>query len=160
MDNKNVFANNLRKQMELKGVSRNDICKALEISYFTVSDWVNGKKYPRMDKVEKLAAFFNIPKSELIEERKVIYIEENCTVDDENPHELRMLDAFERLSIDDQILWAQATEDFSNKKISLDNISITEGEKTLIKLFRRIPEGQQQVFLEMGRVFANNLKKD
>ena len=80
MDNKNVFANNLRKQMELKGVSRNDICKALEISYFTVSDWVNGKKYPRMDKVEKLAAFFNIPKSELIEERKVIYIEENCTV--------------------------------------------------------------------------------
>ena len=67
MNNKDIFANNLKKQMELKGVSRNDICKALEISYFTVSDWVNGKKYPRMDKIEKLAEYFGIPKSDLIE---------------------------------------------------------------------------------------------
>ena len=70
MDNKNVFANNLRKQMELKGKSRNDICQALGISYFTVSDWVNGKKYPRMDKVEMLAAYFGILKSDLIEDKK------------------------------------------------------------------------------------------
>ena len=67
MDNKNVFACNLKKQMELKGVSRNDVCNALGISYFTVSDWVNGKKYPRMDKVEMLASYFGILKSDLIE---------------------------------------------------------------------------------------------
>lgn len=70
MDNKNVFANNLKKQMELKGVSRNDICNALGISYFTVSDWVNGKKYPRMDKVEMLANYFGIQKSDLIEDQQ------------------------------------------------------------------------------------------
>lgn len=69
MDNKNVFANNLKKQMELKGVSRNDICNALGISYFTVSDWVNGKKYPRMDKVEMLANYFGVQKSDLIEDK-------------------------------------------------------------------------------------------
>lgn len=69
MDNKNIFANNLKKQMELKGVSRNDICNALGISYFTVSDWVNGKKYPRMDKVEMLANYFGIQKSDLIEDK-------------------------------------------------------------------------------------------
>ena len=79
MNNKDIFANNLKKQMELKGVSRNDICKALEISYFTVSDWVNGKKYPRMDKVEKLAEYFGIPKSDLIEERKVVYIKDKVS---------------------------------------------------------------------------------
>lgn len=55
--------------MERKGVSRNDICRALGISYFTVSDWVNGKKYPRMDKVEMLANYFGILKSDLIEEK-------------------------------------------------------------------------------------------
>ena len=69
MDNKNVFALNLRKYMELKGKSRNDISEALGISYFTVSDWVNGKKYPRMDKVEMLANYFGIQKSDLIENK-------------------------------------------------------------------------------------------
>lgn len=67
MDNKNIFAYNLRKQMELNGKSRNDISQALNISYYTVSDWVNGKKYPRMDKVEMLANYFGILKSDLIE---------------------------------------------------------------------------------------------
>ena len=67
MDNKNVFASNLRRYMEVKGKSRNDISEALGISYFTVSDWVNGKKYPRMDKVEMLANYFGIQKSDLIE---------------------------------------------------------------------------------------------
>lgn len=67
MDNKNIFASNLKRYMELKGKSRNDISEALGISYFTVSDWVNGKKYPRMDKVEMLANYFGIQKSDLIE---------------------------------------------------------------------------------------------
>lgn len=70
MDNKNIFAYNLRKQMELNGKSRNDIAQALKISYFTVSDWVNGKKYPRMDKVEMLASYFGILKSDLIEDKE------------------------------------------------------------------------------------------
>lgn len=67
MDNKNIFAYNLKRYMELHGRSRNDISEALHISYFTVSDWVNGKKYPRMDKVEMLANYFGIQKSDLIE---------------------------------------------------------------------------------------------
>lgn len=69
MDNKSIFAKNLKQQMELCGKSRRDVCEALGFSYFTFSDWVNGKKYPRMDKVEKLADYFGILKSDLIEER-------------------------------------------------------------------------------------------
>ena len=69
MDNKNIFAYNLKRYMELKGRSRNDISEALGISYYTVSDWVNGKKYPRMDKVEMLANYFGIQKSDLIEKK-------------------------------------------------------------------------------------------
>jgi transcriptional regulator with XRE-family HTH domain len=37
--------------------------------------------------------------------------------------------------------------------------ALTEGEKMLLELFRQIPEEQQKVFLEMGRVYANSLKK-
>lgn len=69
MISKNVFAYNLNKYMRLHDKTRKDISEALGISYFTVSDWVNGKKYPRMDKVEMLANYFGILKSDLIEDK-------------------------------------------------------------------------------------------
>lgn len=69
MDNKQIFSINLKRLMEQKGVSRQDLSNVLGVSYFTISDWVNGKKYPRMDKVEMLAAYFGILKSDLIEEK-------------------------------------------------------------------------------------------
>ena len=69
MDNKEIFSINLKRLMEQKGVTRQDLSKVLGVSYFTISDWVNGKKYPRMDKVEMLAAYFGILKSDLIEEK-------------------------------------------------------------------------------------------
>ena len=78
MDNKNIFAKNLNFYMDLNGKSRRDMCEALGFSYFTFSDWCNGKKYPRMDKVEMLADYFGILKSDLIEEKSVNErIEEN-----------------------------------------------------------------------------------
>ena len=69
MDNKNIFATNLKRYMQLNGKSRRDVCEALGFSYYTFTDWVNGKKYPRMDKVEMLADYFGILKSDLIEEK-------------------------------------------------------------------------------------------
>jgi transcriptional regulator with XRE-family HTH domain len=69
MDNKQIFSINLKHLMDTRGVSRQDISKALGVSYFTISDWVNGKKYPRMDKVEMLASYFGILKSDLIERK-------------------------------------------------------------------------------------------
>ena len=67
MDNKTIFASNLQKYMNLNNKSRRDLSEALGISYYTVTDWVKGKKFPRMDKVEMLAEYFGILKSDLIE---------------------------------------------------------------------------------------------
>ena len=69
MSNKSVFAKNLQYQMDLNKKTRKDVCEALGFSYYTFSDWVNGKKYPRMDKVEMLANYFGVLKSDLIEEK-------------------------------------------------------------------------------------------
>ena len=69
MDNKNIFAENLNRYMKENGKSRRDISDALGVSYYTVTDWVKGKKYPRMDKVEMLANYFCILKSDLIEDK-------------------------------------------------------------------------------------------
>lgn len=69
MDNKNIFARNLQMYMDMNGKSRKDVSDAIGVSYYTFTDWVNGKKYPRMDKVERLASYFGILKSDLIEAR-------------------------------------------------------------------------------------------
>lgn len=69
MNNKNIFAANLRRYMELNDKSRKDVCNDLGFNYNTYTDWVKGKKYPRMDKVEMLANYFGILKSDLIEEK-------------------------------------------------------------------------------------------
>jgi transcriptional regulator with XRE-family HTH domain len=69
MDNKNIFAKNLKRYMDISGKSRREVSEALGVSYYTFSDWVNGKKYPRMGKVEALAQYFGILKSDLIEEK-------------------------------------------------------------------------------------------
>lgn len=98
MEHKEVFAKNLKKYMDLNGKSRREVCEALGYSYFTFSDWVNGKKMPRMDKVEQLANYFGILKSDLIEEKKsapnegsgqmseakmkLLALAENCTEED------------------------------------------------------------------------------
>lgn len=69
MENKNIFASNLQKYMDLNKVTRRDLSDALGVSYYTITSWVNGSKYPRMDKVEMLADYFGILKSDLIEEK-------------------------------------------------------------------------------------------
>lgn len=70
MGHRVIFSENLKKYMALSGKSRKDVCEALGYSYFTFSDWVTGKKMPRMDKVEQLANYFGILKSDLIEDKK------------------------------------------------------------------------------------------
>ena len=60
LGNKDVFAKNLKKYMKLNGKTRNEVCQALGIKYTTFTDWVNGKKYPRMDKIEMLANYAGI----------------------------------------------------------------------------------------------------
>ncbi len=69
LGNKQVLAENLRHYMNLHGKSRNDMCSALDISYTTFSDWVNRKKYPRIDRIELMANYFGIQKSDLIESK-------------------------------------------------------------------------------------------
>lgn len=63
-----VFVNNLRRYMENKGVDQSCIVAALGFSASTVSDWVTGKKYPRVDAMQKLADYFGVLLSDLTSE--------------------------------------------------------------------------------------------
>ena len=111
--NKETFAKNLVYYLSLCGKEQKEVAEDIGVPTSTFNEWAKGKKYPRIDKIELLANYFKIKKSDLIEDKKT--------------------------SPDDKL---------------------TEGEKMILDLFRQIPEEQQQVFLEMGRLYANSLKKD
>lgn len=65
-DIKLKFAQNLKKIMQKRNKTQSDLVKDLSFRQATVSDWLNGKKYPRMDKVEKLANYLGVSINELL----------------------------------------------------------------------------------------------
>ena len=67
--NKIVFANNLDYQMKFRKIDRNKLCADLGFKYSTVSEWLKARKYPRIDRIEILANYFGILKSDLIEDK-------------------------------------------------------------------------------------------
>lgn len=70
LGNKRIMADNIRYYLQLNDISQKDICDALGFKVNTFSDWVNAKTYPRIDKIEMMANYFGIQKSDLIEEKK------------------------------------------------------------------------------------------
>lgn len=69
LGNKRTMARNIQYYMDLNNKSRNDVCEILGIPYTTLTDWLKAKTYPRIDKIELLAEYFGILKSDLVEER-------------------------------------------------------------------------------------------
>ncbi len=65
--NKEVFAKNLKKYMDLNNLDRMALAEKTGFSYTSITDWVNANNYPYIDKIEKLADFFGVTKAHLIE---------------------------------------------------------------------------------------------
>lgn len=67
LGNKKIMAQNIQRLMDSRGIDRNKICADLGFKYTTFTDWVKGKTYPRIDKIEMMANYFGVSKSELVE---------------------------------------------------------------------------------------------
>lgn len=69
MENKEIIAKNLTHYVSRSGKTQKEIAVIVGVAPSTFNDWMKGKKYPRIDKIESLAACFGILKSDLIEEK-------------------------------------------------------------------------------------------
>ena len=69
LGNKEIFSRNLKYYMTINNKDRNDVCRDLDIPYTTFAEWYNGNIYPRIDKIQILANYFDIKKSDLVEEK-------------------------------------------------------------------------------------------
>ena len=66
---KKIFSSNLRKYMNLNNKTQVDLINDLGFNKSAVSTWCNGTRLPRMDKVDALAKYFGIRRSDLIEDK-------------------------------------------------------------------------------------------
>ena len=92
---KKIFAKNIKYYMSKYGKNQMDLMNDLHLSSSTVSNWCTGLKMPRMDKVEILADYFNINKSDLIEEHGPEHNEQRQKSE-------RLLEYYEQLRSDGQ----------------------------------------------------------
>ena len=66
-DYREIFSNNLNYYMQKNNTKQIDLVNRFQLSKSAVSNWCNGVKIPRMDKIEMLADYFGITKSDLLE---------------------------------------------------------------------------------------------
>lgn len=69
LGNKEVFAENLIYYVNRSGKDQKEIAAVIGVAPSTFNEWIKAKKYPRIDKIELLANYFGILKSDLIEDK-------------------------------------------------------------------------------------------
>ena len=68
---KMIFGQNLAFLLDRLGKSQVDVARDLDVSTGIVSEWVRGRKYPRIDKIQALAEYLGVRMSILIEENGI-----------------------------------------------------------------------------------------
>lgn len=69
LGNREIFSKNLKYYMDLYNKTRMEVAKDNGISYTTLTSWLKGDNYPRIDKIEMLANYFRVNKADLIENK-------------------------------------------------------------------------------------------
>lgn len=96
-ENKKIMARNIKRYMEQKGVTNQQLCEDLGFKYTTFIDWIKAVTYPRIGKIEAMADYFGILKSDLIEEKMTEEKEKDNEILAEIIVRMRMDDEFRSL---------------------------------------------------------------
>ena len=138
----------LQTIMSKRNIKQADLARTTGISRGAISNYVLGRYEPKADIVGKLAKALNcsaiwlwgydVPMDEATYTSSL----------DDNPYELRMLDAFDKLDAAGQIYASKMVVNFAENGNSPDELQLTEGEKALIKLLRRVPAAEQPIVIE------------
>ena len=89
--------------MKERKVSRRQLAEGLNIPYTTLTDWCTGRIFPRVEKINLIADYFNIKKSDLIEE--ITDEDDDALYDD-----VVKVDVFSKLFLDS--VWCLKNESF------------------------------------------------
>lgn len=68
---KQIFSDNLKYYLGRKGINQTIMSRDLNIPETTVSNWIKAETYPRPDKIQIMADYFNINRSDLTEQKPI-----------------------------------------------------------------------------------------
>ena len=106
--NKSVMANNIKRYLQQFGKTQKELCETLGFKETTVSSWMSGKSYPRIDRIEKMAKYFGVKKADLIEDHL-----EDVYMVKLNKKEKDLIQKYRKLDIDIQ----EDIDDYLNVKL-------------------------------------------
>lgn len=149
------MAQKIKDLRQERGLTLEQVANVVGVGKSTVRKWETGMiANMKRDKIAALAQALGTSPA---------YLMGWQDEDEENPHELKLVTAFDKLSIDNQIVVSNWVEDLASEdspelnlqlfaeKNSPDQIVLTEGEQELLNLFRRVPEENRALVLEMIR---------
>lgn len=67
--NKETLSKNLAYYLDRSGKTQKELAEIAGVAPSAITAWIQGTRYPRIDKIEKLADYFGILKSDLIEDQ-------------------------------------------------------------------------------------------
>ena len=148
-----------------KGLSPSKAAIGAQISKSLVTKWkTNGTEVPSPDVLKKLSSFFNVTPDYLLGYDIQSQIDTLSQQISQLKKEIRTASAERKEELEatlftleeshEDLVLAQsltANSEKEQKKSSSDELALTEGEKTVLELFRAIPEDQQPVVLAMIR---------
>lgn len=162
LGNKEIFSRNLKYYMMINNKDRNAVCRDLEIPYTTFAEWYNARIYPSIDKIQILADYFEIKKSDLVEDKSNLpnkqafpllglvkagydyladeniigYVSADGNISDkENCYALKVTgDSMEPILYEDDIVIVHKQEDVENGQIAI--ILLNDNEATIKKVIK------------------------
>lgn len=64
-----ILGENIVRLIERKGIDQRILAGEIGVSDVTISNWVRGVKYPRIDKIQALAEYFGVNHSDLVSDQ-------------------------------------------------------------------------------------------
>ena len=68
LGNNEIFVRNVKRYLTLTGRTQKEVATAIGVTTGTFCDWMNYRAYPRMNKLQALADYFGVKKSDLIDD--------------------------------------------------------------------------------------------
>ena len=100
-----IIAKNLKRIIYQSGKTQAEVAEDLHINKSTLSCWMTGRRAPRMQSLDILCQYFNVRRSDIMEEQT-----EELTRDKLSPIEQRLLESFATLNEEGQELILKQTE--------------------------------------------------
>lgn len=63
-----IFARNLYNLISISGKTQREVAEALDVTPQAINTWILGKNLPRIGKIQRIADYFGVPKSALLDE--------------------------------------------------------------------------------------------